>query len=407
LDKVLEVTGREQGYIRLKDPTTGNLVLAAHSGISQNFVETLLNERTPGGKSDQVFESGEPLIINDPETSPLKEQTRREGIRCFAWVPLKVRGRAVGIVNVSTVSPTPFQPREVELLQAIGNVIGVALENANLFEETERSNREIKLAKEKLEMVNSALTVQAAELARSNTELQHFAYVASHDLQEPLRMVASYMQLLARRYKGKLDSDADEFIGFAVDGATRMQTLITALLTYSRVGTQAKAFEPIDCDAVLDTILGGLKTAIEDSGAVITRDPLPTVMGDGTQLGQLFQNLIGNGVKFRGAVAPQIHVSSRRNGKGWIFSVRDHGIGIDSRYTERIFVMFQRLHAKGEYPGTGIGLAICKKIVERHGGEIWVESRPGDGSTFYFTIPTIDNEQENHGHEFREHERIG
>ena len=217
--------------------------------------------------------------------------------------------------------------------------------------------------------------------------LQHFAYIASHDLQEPLRMVASYVQLLARRYQGKLDADADEFIGFAVDGATRMQTLINALLAYSRVGTQAKEFAPTDCEAILDGTLAGLKKTIEENGAVITRDPLPTVMGDGTQLGQLFQNLIGNGIKFRGAAPPRIHVSSRRNGKGWVFSVRDHGIGIDPQYAERIFVMFQRLHTKGEYPGTGIGLAVCKKIIERHGGQIWIESQPGEGATFHFTIP--------------------
>jgi PAS domain S-box-containing protein len=606
LDKVLEVTEREQGYIRLKDPVTGNLTLVAHRGVSEKYVEMLVNDRTPGGKSDQVFETGEPLIINDPDSSPLKEQIRREGSRCLAWVPLKVRGRAVGIMNVSTLRAVPFESPEVELLRAIGNVIGVALENASLFQETERRNDELRarnheletlraisdmildsldlktmlerildrafelgkfdlalvrlidpaegtlqrmayrgyrdtgnlashrnnlerytsgstaqimvdkvvqmidltenrgqrtfrkegvrtliavplrshddvlgvihlgsraeqkfsegeiqllqaiggqagiavqkarlyeeanraknaleqkaaelarsnadlqrsageiaLAKEKLEKANSALTVQASELARSNTELQHFAYVASHDLQEPLRMVASYVQLLARRYQGKLDSDADEFIGFAVDGATRMQTLINALLTYSRVGTQAKEFESTDCDAILDASLTGLKAAIGESRAVVTRDPLPKVIGDGTQLGQLFQNLIGNGLKFRGAEPPRIHVSSKRNGKAWIFSVQDHGIGIDSRYAERIFVMFQRLHAKGEYPGTGIGLAICKKIVERHGGEIWVESRPGEGATFYFTLPINGDDQnhkENGNHENSGNEWIG
>jgi PAS domain S-box-containing protein len=407
LDKVLEVTGREQAYIRLMDPVSGNLTLAAHRGISPQFVETLTHHRTPGGKSDLVFESGEPLVINDPATSSLKDETRREGSRAFVWVPLKVRGRAVGIMNVATVRPLPFQPREVELLKAIGNVIGVALENSILFQETERRNREIKIAKEKLEKVNSALTVQAAELARSNSELQHFAYIASHDLQEPLRMVASYMQLLARRYQDKLDQDANEFIAFAVDGATRMQALINALLTYSRVGTQTKKFEPTDCEAVLDDTLAGLKAAVEESGAVITRDSLPTVIGDATQLGQLFQNLIGNGIKFRGAEPPRVHISSRRDGQWWVFSVRDHGIGFDSRYAERIFVMFQRLHAKEEYPGTGIGLAVCKKIVERHGGEIWVESRPGEGATFYFTIPTNGHEKENTEHAFGEHERIG
>ncbi|MGH8514532.1 MAG: sensor histidine kinase, partial [Gammaproteobacteria bacterium] len=226
-------------------------------------------------------------------------------------------------------------------------------------------------------------------------------------LQEPLRMVASYVQLLARRYKDKLDPDANEFIGFAVDGATRMQALINALLTYSRLGTQTKKFEWTDCEAVLDDTLAGLRAAVEESGAVITRDPLPTVMGDATQLGQLFQNLIGNGIKFRGAEPPRIHISSQRNAKAWVFSVRDRGIGFDSRYAERIFVMFQRLHAQGAYPGTGIGLAVCKKIVERHGGEIWVESRPGEGATFYFSIPTNGHGEENNEYAFGEHERIG
>ena len=231
------------------------------------------------------------------------------------------------------------------------------------------------------------LKQQAAELARSNADLQQFAYVASHDLQEPLRMVASYTQLLARRYRGKLDQDADDFINFAVDGATRMQQLINDLLAYSRVETRGKEFSPTNCDEVVDLVIGDLSAAIAEAAAVVTRDSLPTVMADASQLGQLFQNLIANAVKYRRDEPPRVHVSAERDDGGWRFAVQDNGIGIDRQYFDRIFVIFQRLHGKGDYPGTGIGLAICKKIVERHGGRIWVESEPGQGTTFYFTIP--------------------
>jgi PAS domain S-box-containing protein len=228
----------------------------------------------------------------------------------------------------------------------------------------------------------------AQELQRSNTELEHFAYVASHDLQEPLRTLSSYSQLLARRYRGRLDTDADDFIAFMVDAAARMQTLINDLLTFSRIGTRGKPFELADGAQVLAAAQENLQAAIAESGAVITHDPLPTLLGDPTHLTQLFQNLFSNAIKFRRAdQPPRIHVSATRQEGAWELSVRDNGIGIDPQFFERIFIIFQRLHAREDYPGTGIGLALCKKIVERHGGRLWVESVPGTGSTFHFTLP--------------------
>jgi len=252
----------------------------------------------------------------------------------------------------------------------------------------------VKLTREHRNLIQArqALEESVMELARSNSDLQQFAYVASHDLQEPLRMVASYTQLLAKRYKGKLDADADEFIAYAVDGANRMQRLIQDLLAYSRVDTQGQVFEPVSVEALAGYALDNVRAAVEESRAVVTHDPLPTVMADERQLLQLLQNLLSNALKFRGEQPPRVHVSAERRGGEWLFSVRDNGIGIDPQYAERIFAVFQRLHTIAEYPGTGIGLAICKKIVERHGGRIWVESQPGTGSTFYFTLPSRSDE---------------
>jgi PAS domain S-box-containing protein len=229
-----------------------------------------------------------------------------------------------------------------------------------------------------------ALTRQAEELARSNAELEQFAYVASHDLQEPLRMMASFAQLLAKRYKDQIDADADEFIDYIVDGAARMQRLINDLLSYSRVDRRDKEFAPTDCAAVVATTRANLRAAIEESGAMVITNPLPVVMADETQLVQLFQNLLGNAIKFRGEKPVLVYIGAERRGNDWLFWIWDNGIGIEPQYVERIFLIFQRLHGRSQYPGTGIGLAIAKKIVERHAGRIWVESEPGKGQHVLF-----------------------
>ena len=234
---------------------------------------------------------------------------------------------------------------------------------------------------------DECLRQTAEELRRSNGDLEQFAYVASHDLQEPLRMVTGFLQLLQRQYSGKLDANADKYIDFAVDGAKRMQTLINDLLAYSRVGTRGQQATTTAADAALRQALVNLRASIEETAAEITSGKLPVVRADEGQLVQLFQNLIGNAVKFRGPSPPQVRVEARRQDGGWLFTVADNGIGIDPEFRQRIFVIFQRLHARGQYAGTGIGLAICKRIMDRHGGRIWVESQPGHGSIFHFTLP--------------------
>ncbi len=226
------------------------------------------------------------------------------------------------------------------------------------------------------------------DLSRSNKELELFANVVSHDLKEPIRTVKSYVQLLKSKFDGKFDSEAEAFMGYVVDGTTRMQNLIDDLLKVSQVGTECREFKRIDLGQVFEAATSNLKVMIEETGTKITCAPLPTVKADSTELMQVFQNLIANAIKFRNAEPPQIHVSADKCGQEWLIEVRDNGIGIKPEFKERIFVMFQRLHTRNEYPGTGAGLTICKKIVERHGGRVWVDSNLGKGSTFYFTLPT-------------------
>ncbi|MBK7178985.1 MAG: PAS domain S-box protein [Chloroflexi bacterium] len=284
----------------------------------------------------------------------------------------------------------PSYNEELTIAHKSGDTIWVRLNRILLFN---ADNQPLYLVSD-IENITQRKTAEAeinrilAELERSNIELQQFAYVASHDLQEPLRMVTSYLQLLQRRYSGKLDSDADEFIGYAVDGANRMKQLIQDLLSFSRVGTRGKPFEPVEIKVILKEALTNLETSIQETAAQIDHDDLlPTITGDAGQLVQLFQNLLSNAIKFRGEAPPKIHIGVQKQESDWQFSIRDNGIGFDPQFSDRIFIIFQRLHTRANYGGTGIGLAICKKIVERHGGNIWVHSQPNAGTTFYFTIP--------------------
>lgn len=345
------------------------------------------------------------------------EQLNRLGAQLM--VPVTVKDELVGIFTLGgKLSEEQYSQDDILSLTTLANQTAVAMENARLYWHLQGTLEALRKAHDELEQrvqertadlakVNTALQAEigerkraeeaihryTTELERSNQELQQFAYVASHDLQEPLRMVSSYLQLLERRYGSQLQDDARDFIDYAVDGAKRMQALINDLLAYSRVGTRGKAFEAVELQNVLWQATNNLKIAIDEQRACIECDPLPVVKGDDTQLTQLFQNLIGNAIKFHGQEAPRISIRQERRNGHWLISVADNGIGIEPHHTERIFLIFQRLHNREEYPGTGIGLAICKRIVERHGGEIWVESQLGQGATFNFTLPIFEGER--------------
>ena len=323
------------------------------------------------------------VIVNAPASDPDRVGTP-EGhppITRFLGVPLKHGGKTIGMIGLAN-RESDYELADQRAVEALSVSFVEALMR-------KRAEEALRKARDELE---TQVQLRTAELARSNAELVQFAYVASHDLQEPLRAVGGFVELLQRRYEGKLDDKADTYIGLAVDGVNRMHQLINDLLTYSRVGTHAKSLKLVDCNQVVDEALANLETAIAGSAAQVTRRQLPTVTADRTQLVQLLQNLIGNAIKFHGDRPPRASVSAKRSGDTWVFSVRDNGIGIDPKYAERVFVIFQRLHDGTEYPGTGIGLAVCKRIVERHGGRIWFESEPGKGATFFFTLPVKEVE---------------
>jgi signal transduction histidine kinase len=327
-------------------------------------------------------------IVNDPANHPDRVGTPdgHPSITCFLGVPLKHADETIGMIGLGN-KPGEYDDSDRAAVEALSTAFVEALSRKRAEEALQKAHDELE----------DRVRQRTAALESSNKELEQFAYIASHDLQEPLRMVSSYMQLLERRYKDQLDERADKYIDYAVDGAARMQRMVNDLLAYSRVMTRAKALEPTECERAWSEALANLRKSLEESGAEVTHDPLPTVRADPAQLIQLFQNLISNAIKYRRDEQLRVHVSAAREDGRWLFSVRDNGIGIETEYTERIFVIFQRLHGKGEYSGTGIGLAVCKKIVDRHGGRIWVESECGKGSTFYFTIPDTGGTDGNDG----------
>ena len=337
---------------------------------------------------ERFFAQTRTLLLEDPDHSPssesftllnqLQHELQRNADTVFKLFSTHSRQNIVDLLRSEPV---------IGFLVILLSLV-LARQVVSASRRLEREIEQRKKAEEERKHQETELAHKTRELAQSNAELQQFAYVASHDLQEPLRMVASYTQLLGKRYQGKLDKDADEFIGYAVDGATRMQRLIRDLLEYSRVGSENKSFEKTDCELVFQQAMHNLSASVRERHAEVTHDPLPIVHASSTHLTQVFQNLIGNALKFQGDTHSKIHVGARAIPDGWEFSIRDNGVGIPADQLGRIFSIFQRLHGQSEYPGTGIGLAICKRIVEKYGGTIRVESELGKGSIFYFTLTT-------------------
>lgn len=351
----------------------------AAGGDIPGWERGVVHDIVPGGISDILERDRCGILFRTPaEEEELGQQPARDlggDFQTRIAVPLIARGVFVGALNIRSLRPYAYDDSHLAQAERIGAQIAGTIANS--------------FAYEKLESTQLALEKAVSELRRSNQELEQFAYVASHDLQEPLRKIASFCNLLESRYADRLDERGGTYLHYIVDGAMRMQALVNDLLLYSRVTTRGQEFAPTDTNEVLQDALANLEMAATENDAHITHDSLPGVRADARQLVRVFQNIIGNAIKYRGEAPPRIHVTAVQENNEWVFSVRDNGIGIAPEYAERIFVIFQRLHTREEYGGTGIGLAVCKKIVERHGGRIWLESQEGCGATFRFTLPGI------------------
>jgi signal transduction histidine kinase len=340
---------------------------------------------TPGGS----FHTNDSLAflekLSPEETKDYRGRCMKQGFNSIGIIPIRYRGDVLGAIHMADTRKDMVPFANIQFIEStIAPLIGEAIHRFNAEAELEEYRLHLEdLVKQRTE-----------ELARSNKDLEQFAYVASHDLQEPLRAVSGFVSLLERQLHDSLNAKTKEYMDFTVDGVTRMQSLINGLLEYSRIDTRGKPPERTDSSKSLADAILSLQASIEESGAKITHDNLPTVDIDPVQLSQLFQNLISNAIKFRSDAPLEIHISAEPQDNAWRFAVRDNGIGIEPQYAERIFMIFQRLHTRKKYAGTGIGLSLCKKIVERHGGKIWAESEPGKGSTFYFTVPDIEGAQE-------------
>lgn len=420
-------------WVGLLDPGETEIRPVAHAGREEGYLETarITVADTPRGRgpTGSAIREGRYFVCNDfvsdERMGPWRDDALLRGYRSSASFPLLVSGRVAGALTLYSGEHDFFDSEQIQLLTALSADLSFAMESIDADIQRRRAEEELKEYREQLEeaveartrelkglneklsfevtvrrgaeeaiaQMNSLLEKRADELEAVNKELEAFTYSASHDLQEPLRVVAGYVQLLEKRYRGKLGKDAEEFISFAVDGVRRMQRLINDLLSYSKIG-KIKEFGIVDCEDVLKGALADLKALIDETGAMVTHSPLPVLAADYSQMGHLFMNLMGNSIKYRSSAPPLIRISAERKGAEWLFAFRDNGIGIDPRYFGRIFEIFQRLHGKGAHSGSGIGLSICKKVVENHGGRIWVESQPNEGATFYFTIPMKEEDHE-------------